>query len=115
MQEKLAIKKIANGVIEGILESVSSIIYSSSRQKKLKKHLNKLQDDFISTLSDKQKKDYELLMDMKIDIESSDQIFDILYGMKVQKVFDYITDNIWEVINYYESKGTPIEKMYNLK
>lgn len=114
INEKLDIKRVADNVLQGILESIGNVVCTSARQEKLTKHLYKLQDEFISNLSDKQKKDYNLLVDMRTDSESSDQIFDILYGMRIQKVFDYIVENPWEVTNYYENKGTPIEERYKL-
>lgn len=112
INEKLDIKKVANNILQGILEGIGSVICTSERQEKLRKYLYKLQDEFISNLSDKQKKDYNLLVDIRTDSESSDQMFDILYGMRIQKVFDYIVENPWEVTNYYENKGTPVEEKY---
>lgn len=112
INEKLDVKRVADNILQGILESIGSVVCTSTRQEKLRKRLYKLQDEFISNLSDKQKKEYNLLVDMRTDSESSDQIFDILYGMKIQKVFDYIVENPWEVTNYYENKGIPVEERY---
>ncbi len=112
INEKLDTKRVADNILQEILEGISSVVCTSTRQAKLRKRMYKLQDEFISNLSDKQKKEYNLLLDMRADSESSDQIFSILYGMKVQKVFDYIVENPLEVTNYYENKGIPVEEIY---
>ncbi len=114
VNEKLDIRRVADNILQGILENIGSVVCTSARQEELREHLFKLQDKFISNLSDKQKKEYNLLVDMRNDSESSDQIFDILYGMRIQKVFDYIVENPWEVTNYYENKATPVEETYKL-
>lgn len=112
INEKLDTKRVADNILQEILEGISCVVCTSTRQAKLRKHMYKLQDEFISNLSDKQKKEYNLLVDMRADSKSSDQIFSIIYGMKVQKVFDYIVENPWEVTNYYENKGIPVEGRY---
>lgn len=112
INEKLDIKRVADNILQEILEGIGDVVCTSTRQAKLRKLMYRLQDKFISNLSDRQKKEYNLLVDMRTDSESSDQIFNILYGMKIQRVFDYIVENPLEVTNYYENKEISLEERY---
>ncbi len=114
VNEKLDIKKVADNILQGILEGINGIACTSKQQEKYRKYLFALQDKFMENLSDKQKKEYNDLIDMQVDCGSSDRIFHILYGMKVQKVFNCLSDNPMEIIDYYESKGIPVEERYKL-
>lgn len=114
INEELNIKKVADNILQGILQGINGIACTSKQQEKYRKYLFALQDKFMENLSDKQKKEYNDLIDMRVDCGSSDRIFHILYGMKVQRVFNYLSDNPMEIIDYYKSKGIPAEERYKL-
>lgn len=110
--EKIKIKNLAREFLADIFSKCYYPGYLTQAQKEDQEYYEEFQEEFLSTLTQVQKKDYDTLDSIRNAVNSTDYDYHILLGMRIKAAFDEIMNNPLEILELYDSRGKSAREMY---
>ena len=110
--EKIKIENLAREILCGIINICYYPPYLTQYHKEAQEYYNEFTKEFEKGLDENQKKDFRTLEEINNSVSATENIYQLLYGMRIKVVLDELINNPLKILEIYDGKAKDIRLQY---
>ena len=110
--EKIKVENLAHEVLCGIINSCYYPPYLTKYHKEAQEYSIEFTKEFEESLNKDQKKDFRTLEEINNSVSATENIYQLLYGMRIKVALDELINNPLKILEIYDGKAKDIRLQY---
>ena len=111
-REEIKVESLAHKVLCGIINSLYYPPYLTQYHKEAQEYSTEFTKEFEESLNKDQKKDFRTLEEINNSVSATENIYQLLYGMRIKVALDELINNPLKILEIYDGKAKDIRLQY---
>lgn len=110
--EKTKVENLAHEILCGIINICYYPPYLTQYHKEAQEYSTEFTKEFEESLNKDQKKDFRTLEEINNSVSATENIYQLLYGMRIKQAIDELINNPLKILKAYDGKAKDIRLQY---